>query len=126
MFAPMYPMDVVMTTFDCIFFSPGSEFHVGYHLGDGVVVVVDEVDVFLSPSSPLLRLLPLQHHVKVGHGGVSVDGLSAPVHVEGTVVVRAVVSTGRGLAGTSSLGTLFADCRKGWSQGLVTNSILFC
>ena len=100
------------------FLSPGSEFHVGYHLGDGVVVVVDEVDVFLSPSSPLLRLLPLQHHVEVGHGGVSIDGLSAPVHVEGTVVVRAVVSASRGLAGTSSLGTLFAVCSKGWSLTL--------
>ena len=44
---------------------PGSLPHVRNHLGDGIVVVIDDVDAGLSPVPPVHFPLPLEHEVKV-------------------------------------------------------------
>jgi hypothetical protein len=46
---------------------PGGQPHVGNEASDGVVVVVDQIDVLLLASLALLAASPLQHHVEVGH-----------------------------------------------------------
>ena len=44
---------------------PRSLPHVRNHLGDGIVVVIDDVDAGLSPVPSVHFPLPLEHEVKV-------------------------------------------------------------
>lgn len=50
---------------------PRSLTHVCDHLGDGVIVVVDDIDAGLSTVAPVSLPLPLQHEVKIKREAVS-------------------------------------------------------
>jgi hypothetical protein len=58
---------------------PGGQPHVGNEASNGVVVVVDQVDVLLLASLALLAASPLQHHVEVGHEPSAGQAVSNPV-----------------------------------------------